>query len=82
MRALNTPRLLLVLFVVCAACAAFAANIGQDDRQVSTTGAIGTTASDAFSPAVAFDDVNQRYLMVWSADEELAPVGAAAPVAN
>jgi len=69
MRPLNTPRLLIVLFVVSAACVALAANIGLDDRQVSSTGAAGTMASDAFSPTIAFDDANQRYLLAWSADE-------------
>ncbi len=69
MRALNTPRLLPTLLVIACACAAVAANIGPDDRQVSMTGPAGSTASDAFSPAVAFDPLNQRYLLVWSADE-------------
>jgi len=70
MRARNTLRLFLVLLVTIGTGIAGAVNIGPDDRQVSFTGLAGTTESDAFSPALAFDSVHQRYLTVWSADED------------
>jgi len=69
MRALKSPRHLIIALLIGGACAAAAANIGPDDRQVSFTGAPGTDNSDAVTPALAFDSVNQRYLLVWSADE-------------
>ena len=69
MRALKSPRHLIIALLIGGACTAFAANIGPDDRQVSFTGAAGTDNSDAVTPALAFDSVNQRYLLVWSADE-------------
>jgi FlgD Ig-like domain len=70
MRALNSPRVLFAVLLVGSACAAVAANIGPDDRQVSVTGLAGTVATDAVTPAVAFDPASQRYLLVWSADED------------
>lgn len=69
MRSLNITQLLIVLLVAGFACTSGAVNIGPDDRQVSETGPAGTTASDAVTPAIAYDSVNQRYLTVWSADE-------------
>ena len=69
MRALKPSRILLVALLIGGACAVLAANIGPDDQQVSFTGPPGTVETDAVSPAVAFDPLNQRYLMVWSADE-------------
>ena len=48
---------------------ATAANIGPDDRQISFTGLPDSTANDAVSPAVTFDPLLQRYLVVWSSDE-------------
>ncbi len=69
MRALKSPRLVITALLAGITCAAFAANIGPDDRQISFTGAAGTDNSDAVTPAVAFDSLNQRYLLVWSADE-------------
>jgi FlgD Ig-like domain len=68
MRALISCRILLVV-VVLAATSSYGANLGPDDRQVSFTGPPGTVATDAVTPAVAFDSINQRYLTVWSADE-------------
>ena len=69
---MHTPKLsrfLISALLIGAACVAVAANLGPDDRQVSFTGAPGTTATDAVSPDLAFDSTNQRYLLVWSADE-------------
>lgn len=68
MRALNLLRLVLPLLVLGLAGAAFGVNLGPDDLQVSETGLPGTVDSDAVTPSVAFDSVNQRYLVVWSAD--------------
>ena len=70
MHALHTPRFLtLVLFLLIGgAGSALAANLGVDDQQISFTGAPGTTATDAFTPATAFAPASQRYLVVWSAD--------------
>lgn len=69
MRALTVSRLLAAALALGAAGAAAGANLGPDDRQVSFTGPPGSPASDAVTPAVAFDPVRQRYLVVWSADE-------------
>ncbi len=57
------------LLIILAAGVAAAANIGLDDRQLSFTGLPNTPATDAVSPAVAFDPLLQRYLAVWSSDE-------------
>jgi len=69
MRVLKPSRTLFAVVVTLASCAALATNLGPDDRQISETGFPGTAASDAVSPAVAFDPLNQRYLLVWSADD-------------
>ncbi len=69
MRALQPSRFLIVMLVLGYASMSFAENLGPDDRQVSFTGPTGSTESDAFTPAIAFDEGNQRYLTVWSADE-------------
>jgi len=70
MRALIVSRLLVAALALGGAGAAFAANLGPDDRQVSFTGPIGSTESDAVTPALAFDPIHQRHLLVWSADED------------
>ena len=69
MHAPKLSHLLIAALLIGGACVAVAANLGPDDRQVSFTGAIGTDVTDAVSPAVAFDSLTQRYLLVWSADE-------------
>ena len=84
------PHLLITALLIGGSCVAVAANLGPDDRQVSFTGAPGTNETDAVSPVLAFDSVNQRYLLVWSADEadgdflihgQLLSGAAGAPVA-
>ncbi len=69
MPSLEISQLIIVLLVASFACTSGALNIGPDDRQVSETGLVGTTESDAVTPALVYDSVNQRYLTVWSADE-------------
>lgn len=69
MRQRITSRLMLVLLVLGLSGAAQAGNLGPDDRQISFTGLPGTPESDAVTPAIAYDDINQRFLSVWSADE-------------
>jgi hypothetical protein len=69
MRALKPARLLPFTTAVLLTCTALATNLGPDDRQVSETGLPGTAASDAVTPAIAFDPASQHYLAVWSADE-------------
>jgi len=69
MHAPKLTRLLISALLIGGACVAVAVNLGPDDRQVSFSGPAGTVDSDAVSPAVAFDSINQRYLLVWSADE-------------
>lgn len=69
MRVLNPIPLVIVLMALGAAGTSYAVDIGPDDRQISFTGPAGSTATDAVSPAIAYDNLNQRYLAVWSADE-------------
>ena len=69
MRSSSKMCLLLVLLSFGASLTATAENLGPDDRQVSFTGPAGTVESDAVTPALAYDNLNQRYLSVWSADE-------------
>jgi hypothetical protein len=69
MRTLKSIRILAVVLSAGLASSAPALEIGPDDRQVSFTGAPGSVESDAVTPAVAHDTQNQRYLLVWSADD-------------
>ena len=63
-------RILIILTVLALASWATAANIGPDDRRISTTGIDGDPTRDAFTPAIAFDSNEQKYLAVWSADDD------------
>lgn len=70
MRDSRAIRRLLPVAVVLLAAAGAAADLGPDDRQISLTGPAGSVDSDAYQPAVAFDAATQRYLVVWSADDQ------------
>lgn len=50
------------------------AEIGVNDRQISFTGPIGDPLFDAFNPDVAYNSLDNEYLVVWSADTDLAPL--------
>lgn len=42
--------------------------VGADDQRISTTGVDGDAARDAFSPAIAYNAVDDRYLVCWQSD--------------
>ena len=55
------------------------AQIGANDFRISSAGVDGDATYDAFAPAVAFDPVSNRYLVVWEGEDT---VGLLAPDEN
>ena len=47
------------------------AQTGVNDRRISAMGGTGDPAFDALTPSVAFDRRRDRYLVVWSGDDDL-----------
>ena len=49
------------------------AEVGPDER-ISDMGTDGDTASDTFSPDVAWNSTDNEFLVVWRGDEDVAPL--------
>lgn len=54
--------------------AATGAEVGPNDLRVSDMGTDGATRLGAFEPAVAYNSVNNEYLVVWSGEDDAAPL--------
>ncbi len=54
--------------------AATGAELGGDDARLSDMGPDGDEHFDANTPAVAYDSVDNEYLVVWSGDDRTAPL--------
>jgi hypothetical protein len=50
------------------------AEIGADDFRISDMGPDGDLAYDAYRPAVAYNRDENEYLVVWSGDDDIAPL--------
>ena len=48
--------------------------IGSNDFAISDNGPVGDTDFVAENPDVAFDHINNQYLVVWSGDDDTAPL--------
>jgi hypothetical protein len=47
------------------------AEVGGNDFRISTMGPNSDTSYDAFTPAVAYNSVDNQYLVVWSGEEDV-----------
>jgi hypothetical protein len=54
--------------------AATGSQVGTDDFRISDMGPDGDDVYDAANPAVAFDPVHNKYLVVWNGDDDLETV--------
>ena len=54
--------------------AATGAEFGDNDFRISDMGPDGNVAYDALAPAVAFNSTNNNYLVVWTGDDNTAPL--------
>jgi hypothetical protein len=50
------------------------AEIGTNDFRISDMGPDGDSDYDAFSPAVAYNSINNEYLVVWVGDDDVSPL--------
>jgi hypothetical protein len=48
--------------------------VGTNDIRISDMGTDGTTTAAATSPAIAYNSVNNTYLVVWTGDDGVAPL--------
>lgn len=53
---------------------ATAAEIGTDDFRISDLGGTGSTFFDASDPDVAYNAIDDEYLVVWHGDDDVAPL--------
>jgi hypothetical protein len=54
--------------------AATGAEVGTDDQRISSMGPDGDSGYDARQPAVAYNSVNNEYLVVWEGDDDTLPL--------
>ena len=54
--------------------AATGAEVGANDFRISDMGPDGNATFDAFDPAVAYNSLDNEYLVVWEADDNTAPL--------
>ena len=65
----TVPLAVTLLAAVVLASAAVAAEIGPNDLRISQMGPNGSTLFSAISPAVAYNSVDDRFLVVWYGDQ-------------
>src|SRR3989304_5491550 len=56
------------------AAGAAGVDVGANDFRISDMGPDGNTSFGAFNPAVAYNRVNNEYLVVWQGDDDTAPL--------
>jgi len=54
--------------------AATGAEVGTNDFRLSSMGGVGDANYDAYAPAVAYNSADNQYLVVWSGDDNTAPL--------
>ncbi len=54
--------------------AATGAEVGANDFPISSMGPLGDAAYGALTPAVAYNSADNQYLVVWSGDDDTAPL--------